>query len=105
VKFNLRFRGREIFHQEIGMQILNQIAEELRDIVVVEQRPLMEGRVLSLLVAPNQKARTLARQQQAQRPAEGAQAAANRSVSDTNDDADDADDLDDIDDDEDETED
>lgn len=111
VKFNLRFRGREIFHQEIGMQMLNQIAEELRDIVVVEQRPLMEGRVLSLLVAPNQKARTLARQQ-AQRPAEQSQGgqSGKPKPSDADADADDSDDdVDDFDDDdqddEDETED
>lgn len=52
VKFNLRFRGREIFHPEIGREILERMAEELRDVATVEQRPLMEGRVLSLLLAP-----------------------------------------------------
>ncbi len=57
VKFNLRFRGREIFHQEIGMKILDGLADVLRDIAAVEQRPLMEGRVLSLLLAPNAKAK------------------------------------------------
>ncbi|GIW00405.1 MAG: hypothetical protein KatS3mg058_1808 [Roseiflexus sp.] len=70
VKFNLRFRGREIFHQEIGLEMLERMAEELRDVSVVEQRPTMEGRVLTLLLAPNQKARTQAqreRQQQAPR--------------------------------------
>ncbi|WP_411856044.1 translation initiation factor IF-3 [Roseiflexus sp.] len=70
VKFNLRFRGREIFHQEIGLDMLERMAEELRDVSVIEQRPTMEGRVLTLLLAPNQKARTQAqreRQQQAPR--------------------------------------
>lgn len=70
VKFNLRFRGREIFHQEIGLEMLERMAEELRDVSVVEQRPTMEGRVLTLLLAPNQKARAQAqreRQQQASR--------------------------------------
>lgn len=70
VKFNLRFRGREIFHQEIGLDMLERLAEELRDVSVIEQRPTMEGRVLTLLLAPNQKARTQAqreRQQQASR--------------------------------------
>ncbi len=70
VKFNLRFRGREIFHQEIGLDMLERMAEELRDVSVIEQRPTMEGRVLTLLLAPNQKARTQAqreRQQQASR--------------------------------------
>jgi translation initiation factor IF-3 len=70
VKFNLRFRGREIFHQEIGLEMLERMAEELRDISIVEQRPTMEGRVLTLLLAPNQKAKTQAqreRQQQTSR--------------------------------------
>jgi bacterial translation initiation factor 3 (bIF-3) len=69
VKFNLRFRGREIFHQEIGQEMLERMAEELRDISVVEQRPTMEGRVLTLLLAPNQKAKTQAqRERQQQTP-------------------------------------
>lgn len=55
VKFNVRFRGREMAHPEIGRQMLEQIAEQLRDVTVVEQKPLMEGRVLSMLLAPNQK--------------------------------------------------
>jgi translation initiation factor IF-3 len=57
VKFNMRFRGREIFHPDIGRQILEQLAEALRDVSVIEQRPLMEGRVLSLVLAPNAKAK------------------------------------------------
>ncbi|GAB4206262.1 MAG: hypothetical protein OHK0022_33180 [Roseiflexaceae bacterium] len=63
VKFNVRFRGREIFHPDIGREMLERIAEALRDISVIEQRPLMEGRVLSLTLAPNAKAK----QQQQQR--------------------------------------
>ncbi len=63
VKFNVRFRGREIFHPDIGREMLERIAESLRDISVIEQRPLMEGRVLSLTLAPNAKAK----QQQLQR--------------------------------------
>lgn len=72
VKFNLRFRGREIFHQEIGLQMLEQMAEELRDIAVVEQRPLMEGRVLTLLLAPNQKAKVQSQRERQPQPARGA---------------------------------
>jgi translation initiation factor IF-3 len=55
VKFNMRFRGREIFHPDIGREILERIAEALRDVATVEQRPLMEGRVLSLTLAPSVK--------------------------------------------------
>lgn len=57
VKFNLRFRGRAIYHPEIGQAILEQMAEALLDIAVIEQRPLMEGRVLSLTMAPSPKAK------------------------------------------------
>lgn len=73
VKFNLRFRGREIFHSEIGREILERMAENLRDVAIVEQRPLMEGRVLSLTLAPNAKAKQLQVQQQRARLAEVAQ--------------------------------
>ncbi len=64
VKFNVRFRGREMAHPDIGRKMLEDIAEQLRDIAVVEQRPLMEGRVLSLLVAPNAKVLKAAQQAQ-----------------------------------------
>jgi len=57
VKFTVRFRGREMAHPDIGREMLEQIAEELRDIATIEQRPLMEGRALSLLLAPSAKAK------------------------------------------------
>ena len=57
VKFTLRFRGREIFHPDIGLSMLDRMADDLRDIAVVEQKPMMEGRVLSLLLAPSTKTR------------------------------------------------
>jgi translation initiation factor IF-3 len=57
VKFTVRFRGREMAHPDIGREMLEQIAEELRDVATIEQRPLMEGRALSLLLAPNAKAK------------------------------------------------
>jgi translation initiation factor IF-3 len=71
VKFNVRFRGREMAHPDIGRKMLEQIAEQLRDISTVEQKPLMEGRVLSLLLAPTAKvlkAAQLAQKAQAQQP-------------------------------------
>ncbi len=75
VKFNLRFKGREIFHQNIGLQILEQMAESLQDVAIVEQRPLMEGRVLSLTLAPNPKAKqTQPRRPSQSRADEGQQA-------------------------------
>jgi translation initiation factor IF-3 len=73
VKFTVKFRGREIFHPDIGIAMLEQMSEELRDIAVVEQKPLMEGRALSLMLAPNAKAKAIQAQQQ--RQAEQARAA------------------------------
>lgn len=77
VKFNVRFRGREMAHPDIGRKMLEDIAEQLRDLAVVEQKPLMEGRVLSLLLAPNPKVLKAAQQAQKDRlkqvqPAEAA---------------------------------
>jgi translation initiation factor IF-3 len=64
VKFNVRFRGREMAHPDIGRKMLEEIAEQLRDIAIVEQKPLMEGRVLSLLLAPTAKVLKAAQQAQ-----------------------------------------
>ena len=75
VKFTVRFRGREIFHPDIGLAMLEQMAEELRDISTVEQRPLMEGKALSLLLAPNLKAKSSAARAERQAPANKPEAA------------------------------
>ncbi len=64
VKFNLRFRGREMAHPEIGRKMLDEIAEQLSDIAVIEQKPLMEGKVLSMLLAPTAKVLKAAQQAQ-----------------------------------------
>ncbi len=53
VKVNLRFMGREMAHQELGMQLLKRFLEGLKDISVVEAAPKMEGKALFLLVAPD----------------------------------------------------
>lgn len=52
VKASIRFRGRAITHKEIGREVLERFAEELKDIAEVEQRPKMEGRSMSLQMAP-----------------------------------------------------
>jgi len=56
VKFTVRFRGREMAHTDIGRSMLDQIAENLRDVATMEQKPMMEGRACSMVLAPNQKA-------------------------------------------------
>jgi translation initiation factor IF-3 len=56
VKFTVRFRGRELAHTNIGREMLDHLIEALRDIAVVEQKPTLESRALSLVLAPNMKA-------------------------------------------------
>ncbi|MEY2790348.1 MAG: hypothetical protein RLY60_329 [Pseudomonadota bacterium] len=54
-KITLRFRGREITHQEIGMALLQRIRDELADLIVVEQFPKLEGRQMVMMIAPGKK--------------------------------------------------
>ena len=53
VKVRIRFRGRERDYPEIAMEDLREIADELKDIGVVEQSPSFEGRTLLMVLAPN----------------------------------------------------
>jgi len=55
VKVTLRFRGREITHQELGMALLNRIRDELADQIMVEQFPKLEGRQMIMMLAPARK--------------------------------------------------
>jgi len=52
VKITVRFRGREMSHQEIGMQLLNRVEKDLTEHGNVEQRPKMEGRQMVMILAP-----------------------------------------------------
>ena len=52
VKVTLRFRGREMVHQDRGMNVLQRVREDLDEIAKVEQFPRMEGRLLTMVVAP-----------------------------------------------------
>jgi translation initiation factor IF-3 len=54
-KITLRFRGREITHQELGMALLNRIRDELADSIVVEQFPKLEGRQMIMMIAPGKR--------------------------------------------------
>lgn len=54
-KITLRFRGREMAHQEIGMRQLERVKADLEEIAVVEQFPKMEGRQLVMMLAPKKK--------------------------------------------------
>ena len=52
VKVTLRFRGREMAHQELGMQLLNKVKEEVDEIAKVESYPRLEGRQMVMVLAP-----------------------------------------------------
>jgi translation initiation factor IF-3 len=54
-KITLRYRGREITHQEIGMALLNRIRSDLGDTIVIEQFPKLEGRQMIMMIAPGRK--------------------------------------------------
>ncbi len=52
VKITIMFRGREMAHPEQGLSILERLADDLKDLAVVESQPKMEGRNMHMLVAP-----------------------------------------------------
>ena len=54
-KVTLRFRGREMAHQNIGMKLLKRVEKDLEDMANVEQFPTLEGRQLVMMMAPNRK--------------------------------------------------
>ena len=54
-KVTIRFRGREMMHQELGVKLLDRIEDDLKDYGEVEQRPKLEGRQLVMVFAPLKK--------------------------------------------------
>jgi len=54
-KITLRFRGREMAHQELGFEMLKRLEEDLKDIGVIEQFPRMEGRQMVMVVTPGKR--------------------------------------------------
>ena len=56
IKVSIRFRGRQITHSEIGLEVMNQFASAIADVGVVERKPLTEGRNMTMIVAPRDAA-------------------------------------------------
>ncbi len=54
-KVTLRFRGREMAHQELGVKLLKRVENDLEELAIVEQFPKMEARQLVMLMAPKKK--------------------------------------------------
>jgi len=69
VKITLMFRGREITHPEIGERILRRLAEQVEGIGAIEVPPALEGRNLTMQLAPERKARRAREAEAAPEPA------------------------------------
>jgi translation initiation factor IF-3 len=54
-KVTLRFRGREMAHQELGMELLQRVKADLEEYGAVEQEPRMEGRLMVMVLAPKKR--------------------------------------------------
>ncbi|VDY03470.1 Translation initiation factor IF-3 [Thiomonas sp. Bio17B3] len=54
-KVSLRFRGREITHQDIGMRVLERVKADVEDVGQVEQMPKLEGRQMIMVISPKKK--------------------------------------------------
>ncbi|MCG5512899.1 translation initiation factor IF-3 [Ectothiorhodospira shaposhnikovii] len=54
-KVTIRFRGREMAHQELGARLLDRIEADLGELATVEQRPKMEGRQMIMVISPKKK--------------------------------------------------
>lgn len=52
VKITLRFRGREMAHQELGLELMDRVRDDLEDMASVEQKPEMQGRLMIMVMAP-----------------------------------------------------
>ena len=55
IKVNIRFRGREMSHQELGRQMAGRIEADLGEDIVIESRPRLEGRQMVMMIAPKKR--------------------------------------------------
>jgi translation initiation factor IF-3 len=61
VKVTIMFRGREVSHPELGMKILEELAEEVSAVAKVEAAPKLDGRNMTMVLAPDRRAKQVAR--------------------------------------------
>lgn len=52
IKASIRFKGRQMAHPELGKEVLLRYAEELKELAIIEQEPILEGRNMHMLLAP-----------------------------------------------------
>lgn len=65
VKLTIMFRGREMVHQEYGRRLLDRMANELKEVAIIERNPLVEGRNMIMIMSPLAKKQSKAPQPQA----------------------------------------
>ena len=65
VKLTIMFRGREIFHPELGLRILERIAEQVSDHAIVESAPRQDGRNMTMVLHPTKKPKSRAKSETA----------------------------------------
>ena len=58
VKVTVRFKGRELAHPQIGKQVLEAMAESLKDVATLERAPIIEGRTMTMTLSPSPQATT-----------------------------------------------
>src|SRR3954468_4328234 len=73
VKITIMFRGRELSHQELGLKILNRVADQVSDLAKVEAAPKVDGRNMIMVLAPDKRAQQAAAKAKADADAEGAE--------------------------------
>lgn len=74
VKVVIRFRGRQIAHSEIGLQVMNDFVERTKDYSTVERRPLLEGRNMIMILAPKAEKKSFAEKSSERKAKEAAAA-------------------------------
>jgi len=52
VKITLRFRGREMAHQQLGLELLHRVADDVKEVAKIENMPRLEGRQMVMMIAP-----------------------------------------------------
>ena len=73
VKITIMFRGREMAHPEQGLSILERLADDLKDMAVIESQPKMEGRNMHMLIAPLPASKAKKKEAEAASPAQDAE--------------------------------
>jgi len=73
VKVTIRFRGRQIAHTNIGMQIMLDFAKRIEEIGTIERRPLLEGRHMIMIIAPKAEKKSFAERAQERKAREEAE--------------------------------